>query len=62
MNNTDKLIVDKLKELIEKNGPGYLEDNPYAVYREAVDSVTGTSMTACAISMLLVTGVWSSAK
>lgn len=61
MNDTDKLIVGKLKELIDKNGPDYLTDKPQTVYKELTESYSGNTIIASAILMLLTNGIWDSA-
>lgn len=61
MNNT-KRITEKLKELIDKNGPDYLVDRPYEVYTELTGSAPEVAVMAGAILMLLASGVWDSAK
>lgn len=62
MNSTDELIIKKLKELVDKNGPGYLTDQPYFVYKELAETGPKNIAAAGAILMLLASGVWDSAK
>ncbi len=62
MNDTNKLIVDKLKGLIDKNGPDCFRDDPYSVYKELVETVRDSTMIAGAILMLMSTGMWDGAK
>lgn len=50
-------IVTGLKEIIDKNGPSYLEDEPYRVYLEMLDSGMADRKTAAAILHLLVSGM-----
>ncbi len=50
-------IVKKMKELIEKNGPGYLIDEPYKVYNELINSKTADKKTAGAILYCLVSNI-----
>lgn len=52
----------KLKELIDKNGPTYLTDEPYEVYKELVDTKTADRKTASAVLMLLVNGIIDNVK
>ncbi len=62
MNNTDKLILGKLKELIDKNGLDYLTDKPQTVYKELAEAYPENTIIASAVLMLLVSGIWDSAK
>ena len=61
MNDVERTI-EKLKELIEKNGYDYLTDKPLAVYKELEEAAPDEIITAGAILMLLVCGVWEEAK
>ena len=60
MNDTER-IIKRLKELIDKNGYDYLTDRPLAVYKELKEAVPNEIITAGAILMLLVCGVWDDA-
>lgn len=53
---TDKL-VNKLKELIDKNGPGYLYDQPYKTYQALIEADPTEKKTAGAILLALVRGI-----
>lgn len=61
MNDTER-IIKRLKELIDKNGYDYLTDRPLAVYKELEEADPNEIITAGAILMLLVCGVWDDAK
>ncbi len=61
MNDVERTI-EKLKELIDKNGYDYLTDKPLAVYKELEEAAPDEIITAGAILMLLVCGVWDEAK
>ena len=61
MNDVERMI-EKLKELIDKNGYDYLTDKPHAVYKELEEAAPNEIITAGAILMLLVCGVWDDAK
>ena len=61
MNDVERMI-EKLKELIDKNGYDYLTDKPLAVYKELEEAVPNEIITAGAILTLLVCGVWDDAK
>ena len=45
-------IVGKLKEIIDRNGPSYLTDEPYKVYLEMLNS--GAGKTEVVVSFLAV--------
>ena len=62
MNDTDKLIIGKLKELIDKNGLDYLTDKPHSVYKELAEKDQNNAIIAGAILMLLASGIWNGAK
>ncbi len=62
MKYEDELIIGKLKELIDKEGPGYLTENSYSVYKELTDIDYNNTIIASAILMLLVSGKWDSVK
>lgn len=53
---TDNL-ADKLKELIDKNGPGYLYDQPYKTYQALIEANPKEEKTAGAILLALVRGI-----
>lgn len=59
--NNNRQIIEKLKELIDNNGPEYLADNPYETYRVIVAAAPDKAVLAGAILMLLSVGVWDSA-
>lgn len=61
MNDMERMI-EKLKELIDKNGYDYLTDKPITVYKELEEAAPDEIITAGAILMLLVCGVWDDAK
>ena len=50
-------VVEKLKELIDKNGPKYLSDEPYLTYKELIGSGVADNKTARALMLLFVTGI-----
>lgn len=50
-------IIDKLKELVDENGPKYLEDNPYKTFIELIESGTSDRSTAGAVLCFLVSGL-----
>lgn len=50
-------IVNRLKEIINKNGPTYLTEEPFAVYRELLDSGDADKKTANATLHFLVSGL-----
>ena len=47
--------AEKLKELVDNNGPEYLTENPYDVYRELINSGSADKKTAGAVMLLLTT-------
>ena len=47
-------IAGKLKELIDKNGPAYLVEEPYRVYKELTETKSADRKTAGAILSFLV--------
>lgn len=49
--------AEKLKELVDNNGPGYLAANPYDVYRELINSGSADNKTAGAVMLLLTAGI-----
>ena len=56
----DKMMentVNKLKELIDKNGSDYLSNEPYLVYKELIASELRDEKTAGAIMLALVRGI-----
>jgi len=52
--NKQNEITDKLKETIDNNGPDYLSDNPYQVFKILVNSMTADIKIAGAIFCVLV--------
>ncbi|MBQ3798022.1 MAG: hypothetical protein II842_17385 [Butyrivibrio sp.] len=50
-------VAGKLKELVDNNGPRYLAENPYGVYRELVNSGSAEKKTAGAVMLLLTTDI-----
>ena len=50
-------IAGKLKELIDKNGPAYLVEEPYRVYNELIETKSADRKTAGAILCFLVSGM-----
>ena len=50
-------IVKALKEIIDRNGPNYLTDEPYQIYKELLESETADRKTAAALLHLLVSGL-----
>lgn len=57
MDNTIKEAVNKLKALIDTNGPFCLSTEPYQTYKELSDSKSIDEKTAGAIMLVLVRGV-----
>ena len=57
MAKTSEEIAGKLKELIDKNGPTYLVDNPFQVYKELIQSKNADKKTAGAILCFLVSNI-----
>lgn len=53
-------IVAELKEIIDRNGPSFLTDEPYKVYLELLDSGAADRKTAAAILHLLASGIMAS--
>lgn len=49
--------VEKMKEFINKNGPGYLIDEPYKVYSELVNAKAADRKTAGAILYCLISNI-----
>lgn len=62
MNNTKKNTVDKLKDLIDKNGPEYLSNEPYQTYKELMDFTATDAKIAGGILMALVRGIERNAR
>ena len=50
-------IAAMLKEMVDKNSPGYLADEPYAVFEELIASGVAKKRTAGAILYFLVSGM-----
>ena len=57
MTKTTGSTVGKLKEIIDKNDPNYLTDEPYQVYNELIGSKAADRKTAGAILCYLVSGI-----
>ena len=57
MPNSIEKIVDKLKEMIDENGPKYLTDNPYDAFAELMESGASDRRTASAVLCFLVNGL-----
>ena len=55
-------IVASLKGLIDKNGPGFLKDEPYLVYTELIESGAADQKTAAALLHFLAMGLLKGAK
>ncbi|MBQ9301659.1 hypothetical protein [Butyrivibrio sp.] len=60
MKTTEKVIV-RLKELIDENGPGYITEKPYDVYKKMTEAVPEANIIAGAILMMISCGIWQSA-
>lgn len=58
--STIENVVAGLKDIIDKNGPSYLTEEPYEVFRELIDSGTTDRKTAAGILHLLASGIMSS--
>lgn len=54
-----KSVIDKLKMLIENNGPDYLYTEPYLTYRELADSSDIDNKLAGAILLVLIRNVFN---
>ena len=54
-------IVKALKEIVEKNGPTYLSDEPFQVYTELISSGNADRKTAAALLHLLAAGLLETA-
>ena len=54
MQAASKKVIEKLKEIIDHNGPKYLMLEPYMVYREILKSKAADRKTAGAILCVLV--------
>jgi hypothetical protein len=50
-------IVKALKEIVDKNGPNYLADEPFQVYTELIRSGNADRKTAAALLHLLASGL-----
>ena len=55
-------IVAGLKDIIDKNGPDYLEDEPYQVYIKLIESGATDQKTAAALLHFLAMGLLKGAK
>ena len=62
MTASTKAIAKQLKEIIDKNGPSYMTDEPYQVYKELVRSKATDRKTAGALLHALVNGVQAEAE
>lgn len=62
MNSTEKNTVDKLKSLIDKNGPDYLYNEPYLAYKELTVTDSTDAKMAGAILLALVSGICRDAR
>lgn len=50
-------VAEKLKEIVDNYGPGYLSEEPYEVYKELMKSGVTDRQTAGALLMLFLSGV-----
>lgn len=50
-------VAEKLKEIIDNNGPDYLSEEPYRVYKELLESKVTDRKMAGALLHLLVSGI-----
>ena len=55
-------IVAGLKDIIDKNGPDYLEDEPYQVYIKLIETGATDQKTAAALLHFLAMGLLKGAK
>ena len=55
-------VVEKLKEIIEDKGPGYLSAEPYKVYKKLLKDKAADKKTAGALLMLFVSGIHNEVK
>lgn len=62
MAKTEEKTVAKLREIIDSEGPAYLENEPYLVYKELVDSRAADRKMAGAVLHALVSGSLNDAK
>lgn len=62
MSNTDKTIIEKLKMIIDKQGPKYLAERPLEVYKAITSEEPQQAVMVGAIVMLLVSGLWNECK
>lgn len=62
MAKSNENIVFSLKGIIDKNGPSYLSDEPYGVYKELVESGATDRKTAAALLHFLANGLLEDAK
>lgn len=61
-NDADEPIVEKLKELIDKNGPDYLTDKPNSAYKELAETDQKNTVIAGEVLMLLASGILDGVK
>lgn len=59
ISNADETIIEKLKVIIDKQGPKYLTDRPLEVYKVLTSEEPQQAIIAGAIVMLLVSGLWN---
>lgn len=59
ISNADETIIEKLKAIIDKQGPKYLTDRPLEVYRALTSDESQQAVMAGAIIMLLISGLWN---
>ena len=57
MMKNDEAAVNFLKEMIDKNGPSFLTDEPYEIYTGMIKTNTADRKTAAAILYILVNGI-----
>lgn len=57
-----KTTAKKLKEIIDKNGPSYMTDEPYRVYKELLVTKAADRKTAGALLHALVNGIQAEAE
>ena len=55
-------VAEKLKEIIEDKGPGYLSAEPYKVYKKLLKDRVTDKKTAGALLMLFVSGIHDEVK
>lgn len=55
-------IIQNLKEMIDKYGPDFLENNPYMAFENLVKENKKDKVIASAVLMLLSSGTWTKVK